>query len=308
MQLSILIVLITVNTGIESYRFQLPEFNSSTTDCVAAIISEFTQSSAISIAKAAINDEHLIEQEGIINDVLSKVTFKSNILLEGSHPIDLRKRYNNIFFIDYYPSFRKLYDNMSEDLFDYRGLYLIVLTHETEDRFFLQHIKRILMDLWEKYIVNVNIVVAAPGSNDSVTLMYTYFPFTPFSCGRVYPIIWNYFQGGRFTMKNEFYPNKLKNLHKCPIKLGTFQVPPYVMIEQGEQGLITLNGFEGILINQLALAMNFSLEIILSTDSWGYLSENGKNSSGASYLVSIIDYSQIHSKSNNTRNFSCNTS
>lgn len=151
----------------------------------------------------------------------------------------------------------------------------------------LDVVTRILKDCWELYIVNVNVVTYDP-SNLHRAFMYTYFPYAPNHCGLVKPVITGIFESPLNTFVNDvkIFPSKVDNFHGCNLTVGTFDVPPYVILNKQENGTYFLDGFEGIMIRILSKRLNFSMIVKQPQGRWGKF--NFENSTGAKLLVSKV--------------------
>lgn len=172
--------------------------------------------------------------------------------------------------------FRLTYESITAESFDYSGYYTIVVTEFTETNSSI--IQNILEDCWERHIINVNILVPQKDTRSQVRL-YTYFPFTPFNCEKVRPVIWNYFDEGRLVYLNkQLFPHKIKNLYQCPLTVVTVEIPPYIFIGGVHtNNTLTVQGIDANLINLLAEEMNFKLIVLLPDDmpTRGIIHKNG---------------------------------
>lgn len=74
-----------------------------------------------------------------------------------------------------------------------------------------------------------NVIVLAPTSTDDSILMYTFFPYTAEHCENVLPIVYNEFNG-TFIQNVPIFPEKFQNLFRCPLKVATYNFPPFVML------------------------------------------------------------------------------
>lgn len=217
-----------------------------------------------------------------IQEVVAGVDANVTISIEDhNHMIKVRrKRVFNVFFVDCYESFTKIYQKLSTVVYDYQGFFIIVVTQPENN------IKRIFEDLWCYYITNAN-VVALNSHNLNEANIFTYFPFTDFHCEKVEPILYNiYTIESGFKLNLTYFPKKVSNLHGCPLSVATFHFPPFVLLSREDSGLIKLDGIDGVLITLIARTLNFTLDIVEITDDnlWGTLYENG-SSSGTMKMV-----------------------
>lgn len=163
---------------------------------------------------------------------------------------------------------------MTPELYDYTGFYLIVLTKSQSD--FLQNIQKIFRDLFSLYITNTILIISSTENLKEISL-YNFFPFQKYGCGRVKPILWNKFKDGKYSLNRSFFPNKLRNMYGCPIRVVTFETPPYMILEKRPNNSLEILGIEGILLRVLSNRMNFTIELSQPSDGqkWGVTDIDG---------------------------------
>ncbi|CAO1394437.1 unnamed protein product [Diamesa hyperborea] len=287
LQLLMVIFVVTVNCiDIEEQKnlFHIIEHENVVTSAVLEIISDFfeKETSELSFTYSAIDDNSSYFMLETIEDILIKLD--SNFLISLQHATEvgsgIGKKIHNIIYVDDFKSFLKVLRHSTSDDYDYQGYYLIILTKY--DKIAIKHI---FETLWSFYIVNVNIITKEDEYSDEA-LMFTYFPYTRYYCEKVEPIMLNnYVIDIGFIKKNiDHFPNKLANLHKCPLKVATVDIPPFVIVNNDEN--LPILGLEGFLMIVLGKRMNFTMEAIVVHDSylWGQLFENG-TSTGAIEMV-----------------------
>lgn len=263
--------------------FLINEHENAVTSAVLEIIFDFfeKETSELSFTYSAIdaNSSHFMLET--IEDILVKLS--PNFLISLQHVTNVGsktyKKVHNIMYVDDFESFVKVFQHSTPDMYDYQGFYLIVLTNYDSIA-----IKKIFEVLWSFYIVNVNIITKEDMYSDEA-LMFTYFPYTRYYCEKVQPIMLNnYIIDVGFIKNIKHFPNKLTNLHKCPLKVATVDIPPFVIIKP--DGIPKIVGLEGILMIVLERQMNFTMEATVVEDSylWGQLFENG-TSTGAIEMV-----------------------
>lgn len=153
-----------------------------------------------------------------------------------------------------------------DNLFDYTGYYTIVLTEARRDQYII--ISKILNDCWSVYITNV-VVVASMGSEaDSRSAIYTYYPYSVFHCEKVAPVILNYFIKNSFLYDIDHFPDKLKNMYKCPLTVVTHNVTPFMILHNDKKGYRT-EGIDGITFRVLSQQLNFTPIIEVPTKANG---------------------------------------
>ncbi|CAO1409694.1 unnamed protein product [Diamesa serratosioi] len=257
------------------------------TRAVLKIINEFFEkdSSDLSFTYSANDGNSLYIMLQSIQDILIKLNSKFLISLE--HETNMARnnfsKYHNIIFVEDCKSFLKVFNGTTPNMYDYQGYYIIVLTNYNEIE-----IKKIFEVLWSFYVVNVNIISKDPEHSDEAK-MFTYFPFTEDYCEKVEVLLWNnYTIEAGFKNKKTHFPNKMANLHGCPLKLATVLIPPFVILEKpvvpfGPQ----LFGLDGLIMHALQKRMNFTLEVTVVRNNsylWGQLFENG-TSTGAIEMI-----------------------
>lgn len=105
-------------------------------------------------------------------------------------------------------------------------------------------------------MINVN-VVCLDRTKDQVNV-YTYYPFTPNSCDRIESSLLTTFNSNEMiTLDNSFFAMKLKNFHKCNLFLGTYNIPPYMILDRYSNGSYETKGIEGNLFHELSKLLNF---------------------------------------------------
>lgn len=249
---------------------------SALTKSVTDIILNFfvRQSSTLDVFYAADHEEELTSVNSYINEILSHVDVKIAVQVEDySSMKTLGRRYTfNIFFVTSYTSFRKLYEKISPWTFNHQGFYLIVCTNSDSKNYFMM--ERMFGDLWAEYIVNVHILWMPP-ENDNQALIFTYFPYNRFYCGSVVPIISNQFIENSWIRGHNFFPNKMNNLHKCVLRVATFNNPPFAMPKKHKKGQLKLDGIDGKVLDVISKRMNFIAELDVVDELWGSVAIRG---------------------------------
>ena len=169
---------------------------------------------------------------------------------------------------------------MSKRTFDYTGYYTIVLTKAQLNNDNI--LKKILDDCWSKYIVNVIVLCSLTTGKDSKVLIYTYFPFTSNYCEQVQPIIIDEYQSDMISIPSKrLFPNKLENMHNCPLFLATYNAKPHIFVHKENltdgNVRIRVTGIDAIIMANIAASMNFTTIIYDATyiGGRGTIFENG---------------------------------
>ena len=202
-------------------------------------------------------------------------------------------KYFNIFLVDSYESFQKIFNVINQPKFDYEGKFLIVLTLSNAH---YPLTERIFKDLWKIYITHADILVRSP--NENVAYLYTFFPFTKQFCDETQPVLLKTFKDGEFFGPWSIFPEKVRNMYDCPVNVGTFVTAPFMIIHRRSDGSYAFDGMDGKLLTMLSERMHFNINLtVLPVDSlrWGSIYPNG-SSKGALGLVrsTISHYNPFH--------------
>lgn len=257
--------------------FEMPKYDDALTRAIVEIIEKFyiERTNILNIYHASddSNDVNLERNLDMMSEILYQVREKATIQLEGylDYKVTSSKRVHNIIFIDSSESFRNVFKLFSPNYFDYQGFYLIVLTTHSDEQY--QIMANIFEDLWTEYIINVNIIWLAP-ENDNEAMMYTYFPFTSFYCGKAVPIQLNQFRFGNWLHAGGFFPDKVSNLHGCALTVATVSSPPFMILDKKSDDVNYTDGIDGIVLRVLSQRMNFSV-IVSRHESQGNIYSNG---------------------------------
>jgi len=271
---SVLIIARWANANLED--FAMPKYGSALTDAVSDIIFKFymNESSAINVMSATVEEQYSEALQGTINEILYNLRSKIVVQVEEYFSIQSskRKKRHNLIFCDTYESFLKIYEVMDLQHFDFQGFYLIIISNNTGNNY--EMMVNMFERLWIKQIVNINILWM-PQGNVAETMMYTYYPYSESYCGKAIPIKLNQFRFGKWLHESHFFPNKMSDLHGCPLHVATFRNPPFMIIK--EHGIVEVDGIDGILLRVLAQKMNFNVELYLSELLWGDVYANGSS-------------------------------
>lgn len=270
LKLSLIILLVRPCSGAHE-DFSMPHYRSAMTEALSWIITDYFKniSTTIDFIYASSDDKGKEKLEDAINEIL--YWLKGQIIVQiGFSPNSNRKRVHNILFCDTFESFQEILSVMNPHHFEYQGFYTIVISYSDD---LYEIMTRIFEELWLRYIVNVNILWM-PAENDKEAMVYTYYPYTSFYCSEAKPVQLDQYRDGAWLTKADFFPNKMTNLHGCPLRVATFSNPPFMIIVDHGQ-YVEVDGIDGILLRVLSQKMNFSNKLIFPADSWGELHSNG---------------------------------
>ncbi|CRK90118.1 CLUMA_CG003836, isoform A [Clunio marinus] len=147
----------------------------------------------------------------------------------------------------------------------------------------LTELNEIFNILWKKQVYNVNAIYE--GTNEIVEVK-TFFPFKVNNCSDTTPTLINVFENDEFKNDLEnFFPDKMKNLKKCTIRVGTSNSSiPYVFASKLPNGTYELSGRDISLIRTLSELLNFEIEFAYVGEE-GHLIENGSSSGALKMLL-----------------------
>lgn len=170
-----------------------------------------------------------------------------------------------------------LHKQMTKNLhqFDTGGFYLVFLQatdkiDETE--------QKVVESFASLFIYNLDILTQ---NIDSFALK-TFFPFTKSSCNSLKTFVINKFVNDSFE-SSLYYPKKMKNFFKCPLKVVSFLYAPVIMVKnQNKSGNLTLYGSDIELLNVFSELLNFTISHDFDPEpgAWGLLKENGEATKG----------------------------
>lgn len=196
-------------------------------------------------------------------------------------------------------SFSNLYDIiLNRNVFKLSAEYLILSVGFSQNNQ-TEIIEKLFDNFFKLLILNVHLItienngnmlddgssVGAGDVNQFVPHIYTYYPYTKYGCAKVHTILYNKFINGSFIEPTKkWFPNKLANLWRCPIKVAAFNVHNFMKLTPRINGSYLTNGFEGELLHALANYLNFSVEIVKSENQSGTIYPN-KTFSGALQMV-----------------------
>jgi hypothetical protein len=267
-----LLFLIQITLGHKS-DFKYPKYNNALTDGIKDIVNQFfsKRTKTINILHASENNDTV--NDDTVNEVLyhfpPTLTFRCEDYLHY-HKIK-RLRINNIFIVDTYVSFKNILKLMDPYHWNFSGHYLIVMTTYADNQY--EIMSKMFNDLWKNYIVNSEIYWHTPDNEDEAVL-YTFFPYNKFHCGETFPIQQNHFRNGKWLHNNsKFFPNKMGNLHGCPLKVAIIPTAPFMIATKDENGTVDIGGIDGELLKLIATEMNFKIDAEIF-DTQGIISEN----------------------------------
>ncbi|XP_055522402.1 uncharacterized protein LOC129716592 [Wyeomyia smithii] len=186
---------------------------------------------------------------------------------------------HSLILIDGRHSFQKFFGDI-DNHYDTSGIFWVVLygassSRTDSDRYEL--VRNILESLWRKQILYVFIFLF--NEEDSVQL-YSFFPYGENVCGFVEPVLLDW-------QKDRLFRSRLQQFYGCPLRVGTFENRPFIIITNDSQGHRSLSGFEGNLVNVISRQLNFSMTVVTppNNDQFGYIGGYGNNTGLMKLLV-----------------------
>jgi Bacterial extracellular solute-binding proteins, family 3 len=207
------------------------------------------------------------------NDLLPKSFLAMKFTVrneEALHVIALKRgqRHKNIFVIEDFKGFLQIYAKIVPKNFKLNGHYLIVLINGQ-----ISEIQEMFKLLWKFQIFNVNVMFE---DENGEVLVKTFMPFNVQNCNDTTPILISKFKNE--TSSNDiqnFFPEKLKNLHKCPIRISlSNNSVPFTFLKLLKNGSYKIEGIDILIIDALSKQLNFKMNFSY-IDDIGYFYENG---------------------------------
>lgn len=176
----------------------------------------------------------------------------------------LGKRYCNMFMIDSLKSLERTNIaefNRNSDSLEYYFIFL-----QMPDHLLVHEMTRIFKYCFDNYWIHCDVMIQ---NVKGEVYVYTYFPFKENHCFKTKPEKINKFLGEHFE-NEEMFPDKLRNLNKCSLKLTTWDIPPFVMNQSDYyEPERNISGFEIIAMLEISQKLNFTLDInMISIDTY----------------------------------------
>lgn len=134
---------------------------------------------------------------------------------------------------------------------------------------------RLILELMMKLKL-INTVVSVNEHNE--TMLYTSYPYSPNSCEDfVQESLIGKCGDNYLYCESDLFPDKLSNIHGCPLEVGIFPQPPYTIPKFTLNEYLTVEGLEGNTVQTLAQTLNFTLVLRATNvnNETGYKHKNG---------------------------------
>lgn len=273
----------TVKSNLISNNFQnkYMEIIQLYSSSILYIIDNYYESSIhpINVLYNGMESDTILFQQDILNAMLGSASNKPNNIFYISCEQPGLPIYHSVMFIESYDSLGKSYLNF--DNYHSSGLHTIILSSSSTSK--QLSLKNIFKHLWSTNITNV--VVLSNIDNNVSTEIYTYFPFHEENCGRIEPTILMKLDPDNPPDKNIIlFPNRWKNFYNCSVKVGTFDVKPYI-IEEPENTQNKFSGIEARLVQIVSQKLNFNIVYQSPSNNvqWGFISQ--ENSTGLMKMI-----------------------
>lgn len=188
----------------------------------------------------------------------------------------LKIKRNSVFIIsDSIEVLRKLISEISHLTFKVRRRFSMIFLTKIGSN----EVEEIFQFLWNLHVKNVNLIVE---ENSKVKLL-TYFPFHA-ACNNTTPVEINKFDTKTESWNSsELFPNKVKNMNNCTLKVGAAVGSglPYIILENS-----TFSGIEIEIFDELGKIFNFKQEYKVYGNFPGNLHDNG---TATGLMKAVID-------------------
>lgn len=145
--------------------------------------------------------------------------------------------------------------------YDIQEYYLLYLMHASRFSNLAEIYQEMFSYFWKHYIINVSII-EVNNVNQTVDV-YTYYPFYGRqSCKMVYVEMINSFGGAWMqSLESHMFPEKVWNLHKCPLTVAVWNTPPYLSYYRTASGFYEISDFEADMLEVIAEKLNFTFDL-----------------------------------------------
>ncbi|XP_031623054.1 uncharacterized protein LOC116340609 [Contarinia nasturtii] len=173
--------------------------------------------------------------------------------------------------------FRKIFNVSSVQTFHLHQQFLICVTQDARNVSKTVHkIFEIVMDMG---FFKVNVLIKR--ENVSIWTIYKYKPFLR-SCNSIDIHKIESFSLNNYTSKlnhslEQLYPSRHFKFPNCPLHISTISFEPFVIIRKKSNGIVTFDGFDVIVVNEIAKTMNLipKYKQAPGKNNRGIIAENG---------------------------------
>uniref|UniRef100_A0A182Y3V8 Ionotropic glutamate receptor L-glutamate and glycine-binding domain-containing protein n=1 Tax=Anopheles stephensi TaxID=30069 RepID=A0A182Y3V8_ANOST len=182
--------------------------------------------------------------------------------------------YNVLLVLDYDAFSAGLQDIIEGGGHHFHGLYTFFI-EQLADR---QLLGGVMQKLWSIPIMNALVILAASDSSEYIA--YSYYPYQAgLGCGLAEPRVIGRYANGAWDRLGGLFPDKLANLHGCPLTVATVEINPFSMVRT-ENNRTVHYGIEVDIVETLAARLNFTIRYVGPKDNskWGII--QASNSTG----------------------------
>lgn len=237
------------------------------------------------------NNLNFLDGIGEIIEIASenpKCPFRVEFLSEKRVEKAKHRRFT-IFIVKNFENFSEIFIKMSKNL-NFKKFFLILLLNGNE-----AEAKNVLKMVWKFKMFNVDVIYEI---NENLIAIATFEPFHDESCDHIRFFLIDKFENGKFVKNSKkFFPEKLKNLQSCPLRVATsLDASPCVYGEKLKDGGLVPSGSDVEVINALSQVLNFKINFTL-TKTQGFLDEDGtaEGTKFCYYSLKIHVHLQAHS-------------
>lgn len=237
---------ILIRVALATLSLQTSTKTSLIATAVVDVISKsfFKDTAIINFITTSSQDEGMND---IVNEASSKISATVSVRINDYANVHyiMEPGYYNVIFVTDFKGFERFNQILNGKLFYFDGFYLVVMAERYENQY--EDSQKILSHMWQRFVINVNILIP---TSDAELQLFTFYPFTSAACGSANPTLTNRFINSSFIPSSADYydTDKLKNLHGCPLKVATFNIPPLLFIGEHDDGSRDLRGIDGELL------------------------------------------------------------
>jgi hypothetical protein len=213
-----------------------------------------------------------LKSSEIVTEIIKSFESKLEVAIEEAdlvYKFENKRELPTIFIIDSFESFQKLSNQTAFEKFKIGKLNLVILINGM-----FKEIDKIMKKFWSIWVHKISVL--SVGEDGKISLQ-TFFPFSNENCGNDTKLVEiNRFNSTKLRWENEnFFPEKFKNLHSCPLKVAALSTSiPSVIVSRSKNNSKVFSGHEIDLVNEIVKNFNLSIRIE-DFDLVGTLYDNG---------------------------------
>lgn len=156
----------------------------------------------------------------------------------------------------------KLLKDEDVNCMNHQNNHLIVLSNQS-----YAALEEVVKILWRKLLIKVSFLLI----QNSTAVLQTFMPYNEKNCNDLKLRTINEFAAKTGWRTDQFFPNKVKNFHRCPIRITTYRnVVPYIIRDEIVNGKMILKGRVIEIVNALSKSLNFTAQMLYepSISAW----------------------------------------